>query len=299
MTMRFRTVGIGVLLSAWLGAGCVALRLPHLPSQATGSIDGAVWDGGIEISDVDVHLRRNGRVVATARTDETARFQFDGLPRGDYLVLAGREGYLPTVRRVSIGNRPIRVLIALDEIRTSETVATPTAQVPPETFEPGTSEFPEPAGLGAWPVSDRNGPKWSDPFRLTRAADVSMFGADVDSASFTYVGWLLTQFGMLPRFDAIRTDELLNYFDFRYPRPRRGRPVSITTEIGPCPWAPEHRLALVGLRARPIDDRQTRPRRIVLVINPDTAVRAPYRLPILKTAIRSFVESRGHQADSC
>jgi uncharacterized protein (TIGR02145 family) len=67
--------------------------------------------------------------------------------------------------------------------------------------------------------------------------------------------------------------------------------VSITTEIGPCPWAPEHQLALVGIRARPIDDSRTRPRRIVLVVNPEAQGRAPHRLPMLQTALRSFVDT--------
>ena len=152
-------------------------------------------------------------------------------------------------------------------------------------------DFPPPAGLGGWPTNQRYKSKGADPFRLTTAAPASSFGTDVDSASFSYIRWLLTRFDILPAFEAIRTDELLNYFDFRYPSPETGRPMSITTEIGPCPWKPEHRLALVGVRARPIDDSRTPPRRIVLVLDPATGHQAPYRLRVLKTAIRSFVDT--------
>src|SRR6185295_17802902 len=77
---------------------------------------------------------------------------------------------------------------------------------------------------------------------------LSTFGADVDTASYANVRRFLTS-GQLPPREAVRIEELVNYFKFTYAAPRNGQPISITTEIGPCPWAPSHNLVLVGARA--------------------------------------------------
>ena len=89
----------------------------------------------------------------------------------------------------------------------------------------------------------------SNPFMRTVDHPLSTFAADVDTASYTNVRRFLSN-GQLPPPDAVRVEELVNYFRFNYPEPRDGRPVSITTEIGECPWAPGHKLALIGLRAK-------------------------------------------------
>jgi Ca-activated chloride channel family protein len=288
--MRFWTVRCSLVLASWLCTGCVGLRQPQVFSPSTGSIEGVVWNESSSIADAHILLEQNGRIVATARTGDNERFQFDRLPHGDYLVLIASDGYVPALRRVTVRDPPIRLLIALAEARPLDTGPGPNGRVHASSPS-GNSTLPQPSGLGAWPVYPRSAPRWPDPFRLTTAVRTSMFGAHVDSASFIYVRSLLTRFRILPMFDAIRTDELLNYFNFKYPEPRWGEPVSITTEIGPCPWTPEHRLALVGLRARPIDHWGAKPRRIVLVIDHGAGQSVPFRQSMLKAALRSFVDT--------
>ena len=62
--------------------------------------------------------------------------------------------------------------------------------------------------------------------------------------------------------DAVRIEELLNYFRFDYPAPKGSAPVSVTTELGAAPWNPKHKLALVGLRTAPIKQEATPPRNL-------------------------------------
>src|SRR4029079_18982074 len=88
----------------------------------------------------------------------------------------------------------------------------------------------------------------SNPFRLTSEDPLSTFAADVDTASYANVRRFLSN-GQLPPTDAVRVEELVNYFRFAYPEPAGRRPVSITGEVGDCPWAPAHKLALIGVRA--------------------------------------------------
>jgi Ca-activated chloride channel family protein len=288
-TMRFWTVRCSLVLAFLLGAGCVGLRQPQVFSPSTGSIEGVVWDESSSIADAHILLEQNGRIVATARTGESERFQFDRLPHGDYLVLIASDGFVPALRRVTVRDRPIRLLVALDEARPLDTGPVPNARVHSPNAAGAT--IPPPSALGAWPTNTRIAPSSPDPFRLTAAVRTSTLGGLVDSVSFIHVRSLLTRFRILPMFDAIRTDELLNYFNFKYPEPRWGEPISITTEIGPCPWTPDHRLALVGLRARPIADWGAKPRRIVLVLDHAAGQDAPFRQSMLRAALRSFVDT--------
>ena len=78
---------------------------------------------------------------------------------------------------------------------------------------------------------------------------LSTFGADVDTASYSNVRRFLSQ-GQLPPRDAVRVEEFVNAFKFDYDLPRDGHPIAITTEVADCPWAPAHKLVLIGARAR-------------------------------------------------
>ena len=91
---------------------------------------------------------------------------------------------------------------------------------------------------------------------LRRVANdpLSTFSIDVDTASYANVRRFLTD-GALPPADAVRIEELINYFRFDYPQPTGDEPFSITTELAPCPWNAKHRLALIGIRGRETLDK--------------------------------------------
>ena len=133
-------------------------------------------------------------------------------------------------------------------------------------------------------------PILSNPF--LRAADhpLSTFAADVDTASYSNVRRFLAK-GQLPPPDAVRIEELVNYFRFNYAEPRDGRPVSITTEIGECPWTPGHKLALIGLRAKRIADEDAPRRNITLLLDVSGSMQPIERLPLIKSALRMFVDT--------
>ena len=77
----------------------------------------------------------------------------------------------------------------------------------------------------------------------------STFSIDVDAASYTNVRRFLTA-GQRPPHDAVRIEELLNYFRYDYPEPEGDAPFSVTTDLAVAPWAPEHRLLRVGIKGR-------------------------------------------------
>jgi Ca-activated chloride channel family protein len=131
-----------------------------------------------------------------------------------------------------------------------------------------------------------------EPNRFKSTADhpLSTFGADVDTASYSNIRRFLTS-GQMPPREAVRVEELINYFKFPYAAPRDGRPISLTTEIGPCPWAPSHNLVLVGARASEPAAREISGRNLVLLIDVSGSMAPPERLPLIKTALSMFVDT--------
>ncbi len=127
-------------------------------------------------------------------------------------------------------------------------------------------------------------------FKSAREHPLSTFGADVDTASYANVRRFLSQ-GQLPPRDAVRVEEFINYFRFNYPAPRDGRPIALTTEIGDCPWAPSHKLVLIGARAAAATARETGGRNIVLLIDVSGSMAPAERLPMIKSALGMFVDT--------
>jgi len=93
------------------------------------------------------------------------------------------------------------------------------------------------------------------PFLAVRGNPLSTFSIDVDRASYSNVRRFLRA-GQAPPKDAVRIEELLNYFPYAYPEPRGEHPFSVVAEVGPCPWNPGHRLVHVGLQGRHVDTRE-------------------------------------------
>jgi Ca-activated chloride channel family protein len=119
---------------------------------------------------------------------------------------------------------------------------------------------------------------------------LSTFGADVDTASYTNVRRFLSN-GQLPPREAVRVEEFVNYFRFAYDGPRDGRPIALTTEIGDCPWAPAHKLVLIGARAKSVAPREIEGRNIVLLLDVSGSMAPADRLPLIKAALRMFVDT--------
>ncbi|HUQ83439.1 MAG TPA: VWA domain-containing protein, partial [Gemmatimonadaceae bacterium] len=127
-----------------------------------------------------------------------------------------------------------------------------------------------------------------NPFLSTASTPRSTFSIDVDHASYSNVRRFLTN-GQRPPRDAVRLEELINYFPYELPAPRGDDPVSITTEVGVAPWNPAHRLVRVGLRGRPIDVEKLPPNNLVFLIDVSGSMSSDDKLPLLKQAFSLLV----------
>ena len=128
-----------------------------------------------------------------------------------------------------------------------------------------------------------------NPFLAATTNPLSTFSIDVDTAAYANVRRFLAS-GRLPPKDAVRIEELVNYFRYDYPQPREGEPFSVTTEVAACPWKPEHRLVLVGLQGRTIEKESLPPRNLVFLIDVSGSMNDPRKLPLLKAAMGLLVD---------
>ena len=124
-----------------------------------------------------------------------------------------------------------------------------------------------------------------------RVADqpLSTFSADVDTASYANVRRFLNQ-GRLPPPDAVRIEELLNYFPYTYVHPTGLTPFAATLEVASAPWAPEHRLVRIGLKGREISTAARPAANLVFLLDVSGSMNAPRKLPLVKQAMRLLVE---------
>jgi len=124
-----------------------------------------------------------------------------------------------------------------------------------------------------------------------RVADqpLSTFSVDVDTASYANVRRFLNA-DRLPPPDAVRIEELLNYFPYHYVQPTGMTPFAATLEVANAPWAPEHRLVRIGLKGREIATAARPPANLVFLIDVSGSMNTPNRLPLVKEAMRLLVE---------
>ena len=158
--------------------------------------------------------------------------------------------------------------------------------------EPAPGAVPRPAPPSPISVGrDRFEKIVDNAMKRTAAEPVSTFSIDVDTASYAYVRRVLHE-GHLPQRDAVRVEELINYFDYDYPAPSsRETPFAATVAVFPTPWNEETKLVHIGLRTLEVKP-QRRPRmNLVFLIDVSGSMAGQDKLPLLKNAFRLLVES--------
>ncbi len=123
------------------------------------------------------------------------------------------------------------------------------------------------------------------PVKLTRAEPVSTFAVDVDTGAYANARRFLTQ-GMTPPQDAVRTEEMINYFRYDYARPKdRAEPFSVTTDVAKTPWNEGTYLMRIGLRGYDIASDERPPANLVFLLDVSGSMNSADKLPLVKTAL--------------
>jgi len=129
-------------------------------------------------------------------------------------------------------------------------------------------------------------------FKLVRQDPLSTFSIDVDTASYANVRRFLNQ-NQLPPPDAVRIEELVNYFRYDYAQPKAEHPFSVSVDLAQCPWAPTHRLARVALKGREPDLARRPASNLVFLLDVSGSMGDANKLPLVKRSMKLMVDHLG------
>ena len=118
---------------------------------------------------------------------------------------------------------------------------------------------------------------------------LSTFSIDVDEAAYSNIRRYL-QNGSLPPAGAVRIEEMINYFDYVYPKPQNNEPFTVNTEISECPWSPQHKLVHIGLQGKEIPVENLPNSNFVFLIDVSGSMDEPNKLPLVKASMNMLVD---------
>ena len=143
-------------------------------------------------------------------------------------------------------------------------------------------------GTGPGAAGDRYDEIVENPFLRVDANPLSTFSIDVDTASYSKVRQFLLERQRLPRPDAVRIEELVNYFDYAYDPPQASQrePFATHVVVTDCPWNEQHRLARIAIKGRTIATDSRPLSNLVFLIDSSGSMSAPNRLPLLQRGLK-------------
>ena len=291
---------------------------------APGTLRGVVTDGqGNPLPGVTVTVGGNGRQL-TAFTDINGAYIFGGITPGAYQVTAELSGFGRRTRSVTVPAAGASVAMYINAA-VSETI-TVIAEVPVNAgsgattiniggnekggrarvhtapVAPAPAPAPVPPAAPVWglvtvaPAQPMEVPSTATyqhfedhSFVRTKDERVTTFAIDVDRASYANVRRYLTR-GLVPPPDAVRVEEMINYFTYHLPQPQDNTPFSITTEVAGCPWNAQSRLLRIAIQGRNLDQWKMAPNNLVFLLDVSGSMEPIDRLPLVKSGFRVLID---------
>ena len=127
-------------------------------------------------------------------------------------------------------------------------------------------------------------------FKTVSKEPLSTFSLDVDAASYSNVRRMINQ-GVMPPSDAVRVEEMINYFDYQYETPSGNAPIAIHSELTTCPWNTKHYLVKVGVKAKDIPTKELPASNFVFLIDVSGSMYGPTRLDLVKSSMKLLVNN--------
>lgn len=276
---------------------------------ATQTITGTVTDGQAGTALPGVNIIIKGTTTGTV-TDINGQYRIENVSEKDVLVFS-TIGYVSQEVKVK-QQSVINVKMTADEQQLSEVVVTGYATQKrlmgkvagvnvrnsqavastPMMYEAEESDVYYPPTDGERP-EEFNTEEYAtireNPFLAATRNPLSTFSIDVDAASYGNIRRFINQ-GEMPPKDAVRIEEMVNYFTYDYPQPKSDVPFSISTELAECPWNPQHHLLHVGLQGKQIPTETLPPSNLVFLIDVSGSMEYSNKLPLLKKGFRMLTD---------
>ena len=125
--------------------------------------------------------------------------------------------------------------------------------------------------------------------KLVTDEPLSTMSVDVDRASYSNIRRFINN-GQMPPADAVRVEEMVNYFTYKYPQPQGEDPLAIVTELTTCPWNSNRKLLHIGMQARTINTEDLPASNLVFLIDVSGSMYDANKLPLVKTSLKMLVE---------
>ncbi len=161
-----------------------------------------------------------------------------------------------------------------------------------ESFFLNDSSFPGNGNTGNPPVITGDVYEEYEENQFIDVADepVSTFSVDADGASYANIRRFIVQDNQLPPKAAVRTEELINYFNLDYDYSDYSHPIALNGEVSRCPWNATNKLIRIGIKGKPIPEEELQPSNFVFLIDVSGSMSSPDKLELLKTGFNLFVD---------
>lgn len=131
---------------------------------------------------------------------------------------------------------------------------------------------------------------WEEnPFELSTSQPLSTFSIDVDNAAYSNIRRMINN-GQIVDKNAVRIEEMINYFKYNYPQPSVNEPFSIYTEYNDCAWNPQHKILKIGLQGKTLVEKNLPSSNLVFLIDISGSMNAANKLPLLKSSFKVLLE---------
>ena len=279
----------------------IALTLAGaVPARAqTGTVTGQVTDAVTAQAIVGAVVRVDGTTL-TAQSGPGGRYSMENVPAGQQRLTVQRIGYITQRRQITVlpGRTAVLDFTLLAGMRAADSIAAQRRAEPELRMQAAEAVSIDLAGFHNWTVGDFNTESYArineNDFQLVGASPLSTFSIDVDRASYANIRRFI-QGGERPPVDAVRIEEMINYFPYDWDAVRGEHPFAVTTEVWQAPWKGEHRLVRIGLHARSIDTEDLPPSNLVFLLDVSGSMSSPNKLPLLKKAFALLVDQLREQ----
>jgi Ca-activated chloride channel family protein len=274
---------------------------------STGTIRGRVLDAHTQQPVAGATVVVEGMKLS-ARTGTDGVYTIADVPAGEYTLRVEKTSVLVAApqrvtvsagqtvtadfKMMRVNNRPDAAedRAAVDALKSTDAEGLSSRRlVPPGTPSKRGVMCERPATIWRYPGFESYDNINENDWLSTLDKPLSTFSVDVDAASYGNMRRFITN-GQLPPTDAVRIEELINYFDYSYAEPRGRHPFSITTEVAECPWNSENKLVHIGLQGARVAVEDLPPSNLVFLLDVSGSMSPPNKLPLLKSSFRLLVD---------
>lgn len=270
---------------------CASLLAGTLLLAQGRTINGTITSElGAPLRDVNISLK--GSPIST-RSDRQGKYFIEVPAKGGTLVYS-LTGFQPVEKIVGLSNTIDVVLVTNSKPVAEAKDEAELSRAPSKKFKMCESATGIVYDRGAqfesqpnWNTEEYDGIS-ENIFHSASRKPLSTFSIDVDAASYSNVRRFINN-GQRPPKDAVRIEELVNYFSYDYPQPKNGDAFSIYTEVAPAPWNDRHKLVHIGLQGKEIPTNNLPASNLVFLIDVSGSMGQPNKLPLLKASFKLLI----------